>query len=132
VKPFKKYIRETSTDYFAKEMQKYTLIIGKSQDIFSHYGVEEMHGLRKEDSYDTPSDAYIAGLSNYSPHGESEKPFLFINETRIGKNPITDALLCMHETMHLSLLLFNWDVENKEEEIITWAEAEAAKIYKLL
>lgn len=112
-------------------MQAYTLIIGKSQDIFSHYGVEEMHGLRKEDSYDTPTDAYIAGLSNYNPHGESEKPFLFLNEVRFG-NGYMDALLIMHETMHMSLLLHNWDIENKEEEIITWAEEEAAKIYKLL
>lgn len=112
-------------------MEQYTFIVGKSQDIFTHYEVEEMHGLRKEDSYDTPSDAYIAGLSNYNPHGEHEKPFLFINEVRLGNGHI-DALLLMHETMHMSLLLHNWDVQSKEEEIITWAEEEAVKLYNLL
>lgn len=132
MKPFKKYIRETSTDYFVREMQAYTLIIGKSQDVFTHYGVEEMHGLRKEDTYDTPSDAFMAGLSNYNPHGEGEKPFLFLNEMRLGNGGHMDTLLIMHETMHMSLLLHNWDIENKEEEIITWAEEEAAKIYNSL
>lgn len=131
MRSFKQHVRSNS-DYIVKDMKKYTLIVGKSQDIFDFYEVEEMHGLKKEDSYDTPSDAYIAGLSNYNPHGEDKKPFLFINETRIGTDPVTDALLFMHETMHMSLLLFNWDIQNKEEEIITWAEEEAKKIYNVI
>ena len=38
----------------------------------------------------------------------------------------------MHETMHLSLELHKHNVNKKEEEIITWAEKEAYKIYDLI
>jgi len=34
----------------------------------------------------------------------------------------------MHETMHMSILLNNWDIKDKEEEVITFAEEEANKI----
>jgi hypothetical protein len=37
----------------------------------------------------------------------------------------------MHELCHQSLFMFNYDME-KEEEIITWAEEETYKIYKIL
>ena len=38
----------------------------------------------------------------------------------------------MHETMHLSLLLEDWNIENKEEEIVSQAEAMANDIVKYL
>jgi hypothetical protein len=38
----------------------------------------------------------------------------------------------MHETMHLAILLNNWDIKDKEEEAITFAEDEANKIIKKL
>ena len=34
----------------------------------------------------------------------------------------------MHETMHMSILLNNWNIKDKEEEAITFAEDEANKI----
>jgi len=34
--------------------------------------------------------------------------------------------------MHHSLWLHGYDVENSEEEIISWAELETIEIYKLL
>jgi len=40
--------------------------------------------------------------------------------------------LIFHETMHLSLELHNHDVNEKEEQIISWAEAEAIKIFDLI
>jgi hypothetical protein len=37
----------------------------------------------------------------------------------------------MHETMHLSLELHNHNIMEMEEEIISWAEEEAYKIFDL-
>jgi NTP pyrophosphatase (non-canonical NTP hydrolase) len=37
----------------------------------------------------------------------------------------------MHELMHQSFALHNFDV-TKEEEIITWAEEEAYEVFKLI
>ena len=37
----------------------------------------------------------------------------------------------MHEMMHMSFALHNYDV-NKEEEIITWAELEAHEVFKII
>ena len=37
-----------------------------------------------------------------------------------------------HETMHMSILLNNWDIKDKEEEVITFAEEEANKIIEKL
>ena len=38
----------------------------------------------------------------------------------------------MHETMHMGILLNNWDIKDKEEEAIGFAEEEANKIIKKL
>jgi hypothetical protein len=38
----------------------------------------------------------------------------------------------MHETMHMSILLNNWKITDKEEEVITYAEDEANKIIEKL
>ena len=57
--------------------------------------------------------------------------FLFLNTSRLGKEDERMGLI-MHETMHLSLLIHKHNVEKKEEEIITWAEKEAYKIYDLI
>jgi NTP pyrophosphatase (non-canonical NTP hydrolase) len=37
----------------------------------------------------------------------------------------------MHELMHQSFALHNFDVD-KEEEIITWAEEEAYEVFKIV
>jgi K+/H+ antiporter YhaU regulatory subunit KhtT len=62
---------------------------------------------------------------------ETKKLFLFININRLGKDKEKMGLI-MHETMHLSLEIHKRDVEKKEEEIITWAENEAYKIYDII
>ena len=38
----------------------------------------------------------------------------------------------MHETMHMSILLNNWKITDKEEEAIGFAEDEANKIVEKL
>jgi len=38
----------------------------------------------------------------------------------------------MHETMHMSIKLFNYQWDTHEEEIITWAEQEANELIKVL
>lgn len=115
-------------DIKTKQYKDFLLIIGKSSDIFDYFGVEELHGLKRTECYDTPNDAYIAGLCNQFPD-DSSKQFLFINEIRIGKS-YKDVLLIMHETMHLSLEINGHNLEDgdKEEETITYAEEVALEI----
>ena len=115
-------------DIKTKQYKDFLLIIGKSSDIFDYFGVEELHGLKRSECYDTPNDAYIAGLCNQFPD-DSSKQFLFINEIRIGRS-YKDVLLIMHETMHLSLEINGHNLEDgdKEEETITYAEQVALDI----
>lgn len=117
-----------SVDIKTKQYKDFLLIIGKSSDIFDYFGVEELHGLKRSECYDTPDDAYIAGLCNQFPD-DSSKQFLFINEIRIGRS-YKDVLLIMHETMHLSLEINGHNLEDgdKEEETITYAEEVALDI----
>jgi hypothetical protein len=58
---------------------------------------------------------------------------LFINLGTFKKYSVTEkATGVMHETMHMSILLNNWDIKDKEEEVITFAEDEANKIIEKL
>jgi hypothetical protein len=113
--------------------KKYTLILSKNPcDIFTHFKVEDLHGLNYKKCLshkNTKESAYIAGLTNKTP--KTEKDFLYLNLNRLGKDKEKMGLI-MHETMHLSLELHKHDVNKKEEEIITWAEKEAYKIYDII
>ena len=110
----------------------YTLILSHDPcDVFKFYKVTEMHGLNLEDceNYNnTTEDAYIAGLSNVSPI--DGKQFVFINLSRCTDDIKTFGLV-MHEMMHLSIDLHDNDLY-QEEEIITWAELESYKVFKLI
>ena len=111
----------------------YQLILShKPCDIFNHFGVDELHGLSLHDCEEynnTNQDAYIAGLCNLIPN--SDKTFIFLNTSRMNNCKEKMALI-FHETMHLSLEMHNHDVNEKEEQIISWAEAEAIKIFDLI
>jgi hypothetical protein len=117
-----------------KLFPKFQLIVGeKSVDLFDWFGVHELHGLTKKEAEEYPEnkdDAYMWGLANYSP-SKNDLPFIFLNKTRL-KNDYTDATGIMHETMHLSLLLEDWNIEWKEEEIVSQAETMANDIVKYL
>ena len=133
-------------------MGKYILLIGNdATEVFDYYKVEEMHGLNRADAQaeevdmttpkngDQGNGVYLYGLTNYDPADKKltakdpYKPFLFINLGTFKKYNITEkATGIMHETMHLSLELHKHDVNKKEEEIITWAEKEAYKIYDII
>ena len=116
------------------QFTRFQLLMGEhSKDIFHYFNVEEMHGLslKEAEAYpETKHGAYIWGWCNYSPI-DGDMPFLFLNKTRWQKD-YTDVTGIMHETMHLALLLHNWDIENKEEEIISDAENIANEIVKLI
>jgi len=134
------------------DMGKYLLLIGKdATEIFDYYNVKEMHGLNRADAQaeevdmtnpkngDQGNGVYIYGLTNYDPADKKliakdpYKPFLFINLGTFKKYNITEkATGVMHETMHMSILLNNWDIKDKEEEVITFAEEEANKIIEKL
>jgi len=124
------------------DMGKYILLIGNdATEVFDYYNVEEMHGLNRADAQAEEVDktvgngVYIYGLTNYDPADKEltakdpYKPFLFINLGTFKKYSVTEkATGVMHETMHMSILLNNWDIKDKEEEVITFAEEEANKI----
>ena len=127
-------------------MGKYLLLIGKdATEIFDYYNVKEMHGLNRADAQaeevdmTTGNGVYIYGLTNYDPADKKliakdpYKPFLFINLGTFKKYNITEkATGIMHETMHMSILLNDWKIMDKEEEAITFAEDEANKIIEKL
>ena len=116
------------------DMGKYILLIGNdATEVFDYYNVEEMHGLSRADAQaeevdmTTPKDwdqgngVYIYGLTNYHPADKKltakdpYKPFLFINLGTFKKYSVTEkATGVMHETMHMSILLNNWDIKEKE------------------
>jgi hypothetical protein len=134
------------------DMGKYLLLIGNdATEIFDYYKVPEMHGLNRADAQaeevdmttpkngDQGNGVYIYGLTNYDPADKKltakdpYKPFLFINLGTFKKYSVTEkATGIMHETMHMSILLNNWDIKDKEEEVITFAEEEANKIIEKL
>ena len=125
-------------------MDKYLLLIGNdATDIFKYYNVEQMHGLNLNDAIaeeinkTVGNGVYIYGLTNYDPADKKLtakapfKPFLFLNMGTFKRySPSEQATAVMHETMHMSILLNNWDIRDKEEEVITFAEEEANKIIK--
>jgi len=115
------------------DFEYYQLIVSnKPCDIFNHFKVDYLHGLNLHDceAYNnTNEDAYIAGLCNFVPN--SDKMFIFLNTSRMN-NCKEKMSLIFHEAMHLSLEIHNHDVNEKEEQIISWAEAEANKIFDLI
>jgi hypothetical protein len=128
------------------DMGKYVLLAGENATkIFDYYDVEEMHGLNRKDAQAEEVDktvgngVYIYGWTNYDPNDKKLTgkkpylPFLFINLGTFKKySPTEKATAVMHETMHMALLLNNWNVKDKEEEIISYAEEQANKIIDIL
>lgn len=124
------------------DMGKYILLVGNdATEIFDYYKVPEMHGLNRADAQAEEIDktkgngVYIYGLTNYDPADKKltakapYKPFLFLNMGTFKRYSLTEkATAVMHETMHMSILLNNWNIKDKEEEVITFAEDEANKI----
>lgn len=124
------------TDIFRMKVydfEYYDLIVSdKPCDIFKHFAVDELHGLNLQDceAYNNSNeDAYIAGLCNLIPG--TSKMFIFLNTSRMN-NCKEKMALVFHEAMHLSLEIHNHDVKEREEQIISWAEAEANKIFDLI
>ncbi len=128
------------------DMGKYVLLVGNdATEIFDHYKVAEMHGLNRKDAQaeevdkTTGNGVYIYGWTNYDPADTKltakapNKPFLFLNMGTFKKYSTTEkATAVMHETMHMSILLNNWKIMDKEEEAIQFAEDEANKIIEKL
>jgi hypothetical protein len=128
------------------DMGKYILLVGNNAtEVFDYYGVKEMHGLNRKDAQaeevdkTTGNGVYIYGLTNYDPADKKltakdpYKPFLFLNMGTFKKYSLTEkATAVMHETMHMSILLNNWNIKDKEEEVISYAEEQANKIIEKL
>ena len=127
-------------------MGKYIVILGNdATEIFDYYKVQEMHGLNRKDAQaeevdkSTGNGVYIYGLTNYDPADKKltakapYKPFLFLNMGTFKKySPTEKATAVMHETMHMSILLNNWNIKDNEEEAIGFAEEQANKIIEKL
>jgi hypothetical protein len=128
------------------DMGKYVLLVGNdATEIFDYYKVPEMHGLNRADAQAEEVDktkgngVYIYGFTNYDPADKKltakdpYKPFLFLNMGTFKKySPTEKAIAVMHETMHMSILLNNWNIKDKEEEVIGFAEEQANKIIEKL
>ena len=124
------------------DMGDYILLAGNNAtEIFDYYNVQEMHGLNRSDAQAEEVDktkgngVYIYGWTNYDPADKKltakapNKPFLFINLGTFKKYSLTEkATAVMHETVHMSILLNNWKITDKEEEVISYAEEQANKI----
>ena len=124
------------------DMGKYILLVGNdATEIFDYYKVPEMHGLNRADAQaeevdkTTGNGVYIYGFTNYDPADKKltgkdpYKPFLFLNMGTFKKYSLTEkATAVMHETMHMAILLNNWKITDKEEEVISYAEEQANKI----
>ena len=108
-------------------------------DIFDYYNIDNMHGLSYaecEAHANTKDSAYIAGLSNFVPKAsceylDNDDRFVFINLSRC-TDPVKTFGLIIHELMHHSFWRHSYMAEAKEEEIITWAEEEAYKVYDIV
>lgn len=128
------------------DMGKYIVLFGdNATEIFDYYKVDEMHGLNRKDAQAEEVDktvgngVYIYGWTNYDPADkkltakEPYKPFIFINLGTFKRYSLTEkATAIMHETMHMSILLNNWKIDDKEEEVISFAEEQANKIIEKL
>jgi hypothetical protein len=128
------------------DMGDYVLLAGNNAtEIFDYYNVEEMHGLNRKDAQVEEVDktkgngVYIYGWTNYDPADKKltakapYKPFLFLNLGTFKNYSLTEkATAVMHETMHMAILLNNWKITDKEEEVIGYAEEQANKIIKKL
>lgn len=126
------------------DMGDFVLLIGNdATEIFDYYSVDKVHGLNRADAQAEEVDktkgngVYIYGWTNYDPKDKKltakapYKPFLFLNKKHFtGK--FTDITLVNHEAMHMSILLNNWDIKDKEEEAVSQAEDWTNKIVKLL
>lgn len=128
------------------DMGKYIVLFGdNATEIFDYYKVDEMHGLNRKDAQAEEVDktvgngVYIYGWTNYDPADkkltakEPYKPFIFINLGTFKRYSLTEkATAIMHETMHMAILLNNWKIVDKEEEVISFAEEQANKIIEKL
>ena len=128
------------------DMGDYVLLAGNNAtEIFDYYNVDEMHGLNRNDAQaeevdkKTGNGVYIYGWTNYDPADKKltakapYKPFLFLNLGTFKNYSLTEkATAVMHETMHMAILLNNWKITDKEEEVIGYAEEQANKIIEKL
>ena len=107
-------------------------------DVFDYFGVESMHGLSKTECMahaNTPDSAYIAGWCNFVPkesddYGKDDARYVFINLARCNDDVSTMGLI-MHELMHQSFFVHDYNMDS-EEEIITWAEEESYEVFNLV
>ena len=116
----------------------YLLLLGQNPcEVFLHFNVEEMHGLKYKECMiyqNNSNDAYIWGLANYVPKDGDYKfgdaRFIFINLQRCGNNYETYGGV-FHELIHHSLQMYNYNMDF-EEEIISWAENESHQVFELV
>ena len=120
---------------------QYELLLGcNAKQVFLHYRVTKMHGLSLSGAEKRIAEggSYIDGLCNYHPRDKSLKknpqPFLFLNIGSLQNNYSNhEVYTCiMHECMHMAGIIYDGCWDSHEEEMITWAEAEANRIIVLL
>jgi len=126
------------------DMGKFVLLIGDdATEIFDYYNVAEMHGLNRKDAQAEEVDkskgngVYIYGWSNYDPRDKKltakspYKPFMFLNKKHF-TGTYKDITMVNHEATHIGILLNNYDISNKEKEVVSLAEDITNKIVPML
>jgi hypothetical protein len=114
---------------------QFVLLIGNNAvELFDYYSVQEMHGVSKIECINRIAEGgtYIDGFANYDPKdtllNTDPLPFVFINRSAL-HGDYRDVTLINHEMIHMSLLIHSWDVDNHEEDVVTWAEEYTNAIY---
>ena len=134
-------IKRVPNGYESIDRSQYELILGSdAKQVFYRYKVSEMHGLslKGAEKRIAQGGTYIDGLCNYHPKDKNLNmdplPFLFLNISSLQNNYSNHQkyLVVMHECMHMAGRLYGDCWDSHEEEMITWAEAEANKIIVLL
>jgi len=134
-------VRNIPAGYDVIDMGQYELVLGTdAKQIFYRYRVSKMHGLSLDGAEKRIAEGgtYIDGLCNYHPRDKnlslSPDPFLFLNIGSLQNNYSGHKVYTcvMHECMHMAGIKYNGCWDSHEEEMITWAEAEANRIIELL
>lgn len=114
-------------------------------DLFTYFNSNYLHGLDYHSCLgytNTKEDSYISGMNNEIPrhwlwnNGDKQiynrftPRYVFINLSRCN-NELDTITLIYHELLHQSLYIHDYNMEN-EEEIISWAEEETKRIYKIV
>jgi len=109
------------------------LLVGESAiSLFDYFEVNELHGLNRKDCIQRIKDGgtYIDGMCNQLPTN-SNKYYIFINESAITNDLLIDFGLIFHESTHYYFRKYYDNLKENEEDLISESEQLAIEISKI-